>query len=198
MAYIFSKIAKDGNAAGFAPNKTAEARNWYRDAAKTVATANRNRLMADKAHVIGEITPNAIGRMYMFFYDPKLKEILPHYDIFPLVFPIEFYNDGFLGINLHYLPPVARAGLMDQLYNTTNNNKYDDSTKLNINYRFLKSASRFSSFGPCLKRYLYSQIKSGYLYIEPSNWDIAIMLPTERFKKQSKSTVQESVSKGLR
>ena len=26
-----------------------------------------------------------MGKMYMFFYDPKLRETLPYYDAFPLV-----------------------------------------------------------------------------------------------------------------
>ena len=44
------------------------------------------------------------GRLNMFFYDPKFKKTLPYYDTFPLVLPLEPYSDGFLGINLHYLP----------------------------------------------------------------------------------------------
>jgi hypothetical protein len=190
-AYIFQTIANKGAAAGITPNKTAEAREWYRSAAGSLISrnVNKNKIMADKKNVIGQITGNSIGQMFMFFYDPKHKDILPHYDIFPLVFPIEMYKDGFLGINLHYLPPMARAGLMDSLYNTANNDKYDDTTKLQISYRILSSASAFSAFAPCLKRYLYSHVQSGYLYVDPSNWDSAIMLPTERFQKQRKAEV---------
>ena len=40
------------------------------------------------------------GRLNMFIYDPKLKKKLPYYDTFPLVLPLENYNDGFLGIKL--------------------------------------------------------------------------------------------------
>jgi len=29
------------------------------------------------------------GKLNMFFYDPKLKNILPYYDRFPLVLPID-------------------------------------------------------------------------------------------------------------
>ena len=44
-----------------------------------------------------------IGRLNMFLYDPKYKDKLPYYDVFPLVLPIQRYSDGFLGINFHYL-----------------------------------------------------------------------------------------------
>ena len=63
-----------------------------------------------------------IGEMYMFSYDPKYKDVLPYYDMYPLVIPIEMYADGFLGLNLHYLPPLARARLLDSLKKVANNN----------------------------------------------------------------------------
>ena len=67
-----------------------------------------------------------VGNMYMFSYDPKYKNVLPYYDAHPLVFPIEFYSNGFLGINLHYLPPMARASLMSNLKKLSSDNKYND------------------------------------------------------------------------
>ena len=73
--------------------------------------------------------------MFMFIYDPKHKDTLPFYDTFPLVFPIEIYSDSFLGINLHYLPPVLRAKLMDALYTTANNNKYNEYKLINISIK---------------------------------------------------------------
>ena len=45
-----------------------------------------------------------LGGLYFFYYDPKTKDSLPYYDTFPLVLALERYNDGFLGLNLHYLP----------------------------------------------------------------------------------------------
>jgi len=135
------------------------------------------------------LSGNSIGRMYMFVYDPKTKEQLPYYDTFPLIFPIEFYKDGMLGINLHYLSPVLRAKLMDQLYDTINNDKYDSTTKLRISYRLLAAASRYQYFKPCIKRYLFSHVRSPFISINPKEWDYALMLPTERFVKASKDTV---------
>ena len=40
-----------------------------------------------------------IGKLYFFAYDPKWKDKLSKYDKFPMVFPIELYGDGFLGLN---------------------------------------------------------------------------------------------------
>lgn len=195
MAYIFQQIAQKGRALGFKPN-TAQARDWFRNTAKNINNVNRTRLMTDKNNQVNTITANSIGKMYMFFYDPKTKETLPFYDIFPLVFPIELYNDGFLGINLHYLPPPLRAKLMDALYTTASNNKYNDTTKLQISYDTLRSAARFSYFKPCIKRYLFSHVGGNFLNVQPENWDTALMLPTERFVGANKDSVwKDSKSK---
>jgi hypothetical protein len=118
-----------------------------------------------------------------------MKEILPYYDTFPLVFPIELYKDGFLGLNLHYLPPVTRAKLMDALYENINNKKYDSTTKLRISYQILAGAARYKYFKPCIKRYLFSHVGSPFVYVAPDEWDFALMLPTERFEKANKQTV---------
>ncbi|MCA6385861.1 MAG: hypothetical protein IM620_20520 [Cytophagales bacterium] len=88
---------------------------------------------------------------------------------------------------------------MDALYTTINNKKYDDSTKLNISYSILKQASSMRLFAPCFKRYLFSQVKSRMIYIPPSEWDISLFLPTQRFKKAPDDQVwRESSEKAYR
>jgi hypothetical protein len=130
-----------------------------------------------------------VGRMYMFQYDPKLKKELPYYDRFPLIFPFQKTPDGFLGINLHYLPYVLRARLMDMLYNYVNDPKLDDNARLRISYNILNSASTNKYIKPCIKRYLTSHIRSQFLYIVPVEWDIALFLPVENFAKATKQQV---------
>lgn len=126
--------------------------------------------------------------MIMFFYDAKHKETLPYWDQFPLIFPIEMYDDGFLGINLHYLPPLLRAKLMNALY-TVAVTKKDKILKLKISYQILASAMNFSPFKPCVKRYLKGHIKSRFFYVEPTEWDMALFLPTQRFVGASDAKV---------
>lgn len=189
VAYVFQQIAKAGKVAGvdaFAVNKS---REWYRNTAKSLGSVNTASLMADKDSLTSTMNYNSIGRMYLFHYDPKHKKTLPYYDTFPLIFPVEMYPDGFLGINLHYISPLLRAKLMDALYKTINNKNYDDTTSLQINYDILRSAAQFRLFQPCLKRYLFSHVKSRYFYIPPNQWDVSIMLPTERFVGADKSKV---------
>jgi len=184
-AYIFQSLAKKGKAEGVTPNTTAAARAWYRNEASKLVSrnVNKNRMMNDKQNIVNQITGNDVGKMFMFFYDPKHKATLPYYDIFPMIFPIGFQEGGFLGINLHYLPHYLRARLMDALYTTANNNKYDETTKLKLSYDMLNGAAQFGPFSACLKKYLWDHVQGKFLYVEPTNWDTALMMPLERFQK---------------
>lgn len=137
------------------------------------------------------------GKMLMYHYDAKLKEVLPYWDRFPVNFPIELYDDGFLAINLHYLPPVFRIRLMDALYDTITDTRYDQSTKLAINYKILNASSKLKYFKPCLKRYLYSHIKSKIIEIPIEEWDYCAFLPTARFVKASQRKVWEQSVKDI-
>jgi len=126
------------------------------------------------------------GRLNMFFYDPKLKKKLPYYDTFPLVLPLEPYSDGFLGINLHYLPMNLRLQLLDRLVDYSNNTKFDESTKLAVDYSKLK---KLSIIKPTLKRYLAGRVKTQFRRIDADEFTVAALLPVQRFKKASAAEV---------
>jgi len=134
-------------------------------------------------------TRSVLGKMYFYSYDPKWKDKLPYYDTFPLVFPIEKYNDGFLGLNFHYLAPKDRAVLMDQLKEFANNKKYDETTRLLLTYNMLKGFSKIKRAKPTVHRYLTSKLKSRFVLVNADEWEVALFLPVERFRKASKKKV---------
>jgi len=134
-----------------------------------------------------------MGAMMMFTYDPKHKKTLPFYDRFPLCIPVQKAKGGFHGLNLHYLQPSIRAQFLDALYDTRTNDKFDLSTKMQLEYQLLKGSSRLRYFKPCFKHYLTKHIQGTFLLVEPQDWEIAIFLPTESFRKQSKESVWSKV-----
>lgn len=171
--------------------RTTEARAWMRQNVKDLSGSNPQRAVLQDKEAQQRAQKMAIGKMYFFYYDPKTKDTLPYFDRFPLVIPIEPYSDGFLGLNLHYLPIKTRLILLDKLYDTLNNDKFDDTTKMRINYRMLAGARKFKEFEPCLKRYLFEHLKSRIVNIQPEKWEIAVFLPTEKFVGASTRAVQK-------
>ena len=92
------------------------------------------------------------GGLYHFYYDPKGD--LPYYDRFPLIILLEKYNDGFLGLNLHYLPIKYRVAFLDKLMDYATLDDENNPSRLRITYDILTATKRFKEFRPCIKRYL--------------------------------------------
>jgi len=135
------------------------------------------------------------GRMYMFNYrNPISKATADYYDMFPVVLVMNVYEqkDYFQGLNFHYLPPLYRAELMDQLFPyVMNSGSQGDELATSIRAKleprithdFMKKRRNLMSFKPMFRRYNMQQIIGQYLYIPPKAWDFIMMMPLARFRK---------------
>lgn len=156
-----------------------ESMDWFKD---EISDMQKKRERSDPNKIFKKMSTPQIGSMFLFFYDAKYKTTLPFYDMHPLAIPIEMYIDGFLGLNLHYLPPMARLQLLRALDDTKNNDKYNETTKLAVSYELLRRyASQFKGHDQCLKRYLFSHVRSSFHLVNPADWGKAVMLPLQRW-----------------
>lgn len=187
MAESLFKQLQDEIASKGIARRTEEARAWFMEKARDLRSINRRELLRDSA--LEERARPLPGRMYQYFYDPKHKEELPYYDKFPLTLMVGPAQDGFYGLNLHYLHPMARAALLDKLMNVASNRLYNDNTKLRINYEILSSTKSYREFKPCFKHYLTKHLRSKIVFVPAQEWDIALFLPTEQFKGMNKKQV---------
>ena len=179
---IFAKAAREGKIAGASQN----ARNWFRNEAEKASVTPTGFMREMRTEMI---TGPRVGNMYLFNYDPKGKKDLPYYDTFPLIFMVGPAEGGFYGLNMHYLPLQLRAQLMDQLYTLSTDKRYDERTRLKLSYNVLKAASKFKNFKPTFKHYLSRQVKSRFVKMDANEWDMALFLPLQRFRKATTSKV---------
>jgi len=155
---------------------------WYKDKIKEFGQPSAQDLIRD-----GKRNNKPFyGKLNMFLYNPKFKKKLPYYDTFPLVLPLETYNDGFLGLNLHYLPIPLRIKLLDRLVDYSNNSQFDESTRLIVDYSRLK---KIKLIQPTIHKYLASQVQSQFRRIDADEFTVATLLPVQRFKKASAKEV---------
>ena len=194
MAGLFQKLEFEAFRKGITP-RSKESRAWFMNKAKNL-NVSRSKLM--KEEPIELRSRPAVGRMYMYFYDPKHKETLPYYDRFPLIIMVGPAPKGFMGLNLHYLPLDVRAKFLDALLGTINNERYDESTRFRLSYDMLKRASRLRAFKPCLKRYLSSHVRARLALVPAPEWEIATFLPTADFEKASSSEVYRDSRRKMR
>ena len=155
---------------------------WYKDKIKEFGKPGAQDLIRD-----GKRNNKPFyGKLNMFFYNPKFKKKLPYYDTFPLVLPLETYSDGFLGLNLHYLPIPLRIKLLDRLVDYSNNTQFDESTRLIVDYSKLK---KIKLIKPTIHKYLAGQVQSQFRRIDADEFTVATLLPVQRFKKATAKEV---------
>ena len=185
---FFDKLQAKAFRAGIAPNSR-EASEWFFERIKNMRSGRFNREQLLKDSALRRRGKTLIGRMYFFQYDPKHKETLPYYDTFPLIFMVGPAEKGFYGINLHYLSPVLRVQLMEELMKIASNRAYDETTKLKISYELLNGSQKYKEFAPCFNHYLARHMKSRPVEVLASEWEIAALLPVHQFKKAKASRV---------
>jgi len=186
--YIFNKVAREASEAGYTAGEE-DARSWLRRTSGRINTVNMQRELTNRENAYSRLTRTDIGRLYMFKYDPKWKDKLPYYDMFPLVFIMDVFPGGFLGMNMHYLPVKLRARLMDALYQIERNDAVRGGKKLRLRYALMNSVASFKWFRPTVKRYLVNRVRSRFLFVPYEHWDIAMFLPTARFRKAKQQQV---------
>ena len=186
MASLFDTLQAQAFRAGI-KTRTDQSKNWFRKNVAKLGDVDRRSLLKDDA--LDPTTKEIAGNMYMYFYDPKHKATLPYYDRFPLIIMVEPAPGGFYGLNLHYLAPGVRARFLDELMKTAPKKVGENTRLAKMRYDLLKGVKKYKEFQPCFKHYLTSQIKGRMVRVPMTEWEIAIFLPTEQFKKVKAETV---------
>ena len=119
----------------------------------------------------------------MFFYDPKTKDTLPYYDYFPLVIVVGPAKGGFYGLNLHYLPPVLRAKMLDALMEIGTRGKGANET-FALTYRTLQRVSKLKYYKPCFKHYLNAHVQSKFSEVEAPEWRSQLSYQPHNLERQ--------------
>lgn len=178
---IFDEIR---NNPGFSESNSV---SWYQRQIKQLNVRSFDpRLLQDKDRIKSTIVP---GFAYMYGYDPKLKEVLPFYDRYPLTFIFSMTGNSFTGLNFHYLPIKARIAMYDTMMEYASNNSYDELTRIKLNWQMVSNVSRFPWAAPAIKMYLDNHVTTRMLRVPIYDLKTAILLPVESFVGASKTAV---------
>jgi len=172
-----------------------EATHWLGNALKEVGTIYREPLLRKSSN-----KSMAAGSMYFFQYNPKNasnKSKLPFYDQFPLIIVLKWDKGSVLGLNLHYLRHYNRAVFLNYLLTQTNIDEWykypadPSSVFIKASYDKLKSSSPLMNkfLRAAIKRYDYTRVIGGALYIKPIDWKILPFLPLDRFIGKTREEV---------
>ena len=173
------------NTAAYLSNKSKEALAWYKE---KVAKITGPRGPKDPTKPFKTVSVPELGKMYLYTYNPLTREKLPFFDMYPLVIPLSFYSKkngrGFLGLNLHYLPPLQRAALLQSFIESgsLNNKNMNVTTKfVGLDYSMLTTRFQGTPYEVCIKRYLFGHVVSSFHEINASDWDRVVILPLQKW-----------------
>ncbi len=160
---------------------------WYRQKVQELLPKPQVRQMIREGYKEGKVTvrPN-FGTMNLFYYRPKTPQRLKYYDIFPLVIPMgRRLNNGFVGINFHYLSIPQRWALLERLQAFQTSSLLDafdaEEGAGEVVSLFWSQIKKVRAVRPIVRRYLTEHMMSRFLRIEISEMLIAASLPVERF-----------------
>ena len=185
---FLSKVS-DAIKTGTVGQEVRRSAQWFQDKIKGLKGEMKNRFSSTNAakfyrEAETKVNPNLLkrraelGDLFCYYYNPKYRATLPYYDMFPMIMLIGAEKDTFLGINFHYLRPKWRAVLLDRV-----------SAKLGSGLPRWSKLRQIRQIAPTIKRYRYDHIMRRVIPIEENEQEIAIFLPTERFKKSGKTKV---------
>lgn len=169
---------------------------WFRDQMREIIKLRFNKYNFIKSGQAETVRRLEIGKMYFFEYVPKYSgigtdivpsELLPVWDRYPLVLPFSIVPNGFVGINLHYLPIKYRAILLDQLTNTA----IIPQNRLKVSWRILQQFSRLRISEFAVHRYLLNHITSPFRLVKIDDYANAIMLPMSGWYGTNKGLINQ-------
>ena len=184
---FLSKVS-DAVRSGTVGKEVKRSAQWFQDKIKGLKGEVKNRFSstnAAKFYRESEKINDAVfkrrvslGDMFCYYYNPKYRKTLPYYDMFPMIMLIAAEKETFLGINFHYLRPKWRAILLDRV-----------TAKIGGGLPKWSKLRNIKQIAPTIKRYRFDHIMRKVIPIEEDEQEIAIFLPTERFKKAGKANV---------
>ena len=184
---FLSKVS-DAVRSGTVGKEVKRSAQWFQDKIKGLKGEVKNRFSstnAAKFYRESEKINDAVfkkrvslGDLFCYYYNPKYRKTLPYYDMFPMIMLIAAEKETFLGINFHYLRPKWRAILLDRV-----------TAKIGGGLPKWSKLRNIRQIAPTIKRYRFDHIMRKVIPIEEDEQEIAIFLPTERFKKAGKTKV---------
>ena len=184
---FLSKVS-DAVRGGTVGQEVKRSAKWFQDKIKGLKGEVKNRFSstnAAKFYRESEKINDAVfqkraslGDLFCYYYNPKYRKTLPYYDMFPMIMLLSAEKETFLGINFHYLRPKWRAILLDRV-----------TAKIGGGLPKWSKLRQIRQIAPTIKRYRFDHIMKKVIPIEEDEQEIAIFLPTERFKKAGKANV---------
>jgi len=160
-----------------------ELAEWFTGKLSSLKPGSRGRLLSAEERWTDD-TDVFVGGLFFFKYDAKTKDRLPMWDKYPLCVPIDRFADGFLGLNLHYLPAGRRNTVITMVDAFKKDNKLSNTVRAKAkNWQYMMNTTNVGEayFRKSVKRYLFSNVRTQFIRLNPDEYQKAVQLPIEEW-----------------
>jgi hypothetical protein len=179
---------------GLVDRHTAESLLWFRRRVSKDTKLNRQALIKShgdyKAKRGRENRNTIVGKLFYFHYEAETAGDKERgvFDEFPMVFIFNSTKSKegkqvLWGLNLHYATPAERAILYMKLLKLKNTKGWTEKTKLRVSWALIKQVAAHPVYTKCVHAYRVDRMKSRMIEIEPYDWEVAVFLQLQRWKK---------------
>lgn len=189
---------------------TIDSLDWFRKRISKDVNISRTALLKDTGDYrtkSGKEDTSLIGKLYYFNYEAEGvgNSELGVYDEYPMVFIFNSTKtkEGkqvLWGLNLHYATPAERATLYMELLKLKTTKGWSEKTKLKMSWNLIKGVASHRLYKKCVHAYRVDRMKSRLVEIKPEDWEVAVFLQLQRWKRPSleNSLYQSDIRKQLR
>ena len=167
---------------------------WFFSLLKGTKKKGAGIIAADGTEIYNPAKSPLLGQMFFFLYDAKHKDTLPYWDKFPLVIPIGITDKHLLGLNLHYMPPPLRRGVI-QMFMARRRRANTPQAYMDLTWRIAKNLLAMKVLNPMIHMYLFSHVRPPFIHVKEEAWINATMLPVQQFQKKTARQVWNRVTK---
>lgn len=121
-----------------------------------------------------------IGQMFFFMYRAETPNLLV-WDRYPISIIISVSQDHFIGLNLHYIPPILRLLVLDELIKIDKDKKIPVNKRLGTKAIFLEKIKNEKVYAHCVKKYRRDRQRSPLLRIQSNEWITAAYIPLQKW-----------------
>lgn len=109
-----------------------------------------------------------------------ISKHFPYYDLYPLIIVLDTSPKHFLGVNMHFLPPLLRQRFFDQCRRTAAGTVAGGRASMSVEYTDIKEEAALEIGMACIRRYRFDAIRTRLIRVPSDQWLNAVNLPTMR------------------
>lgn len=120
-----------------------------------------------------------VGSLITFSYNAKHADKLAFWDKYPCVILFNDFDGFFMGLNLHYIPPVFRKTVLAKVIEI-NKMKIRNDQRFVLSWEQLKMFIKRNGLELAIRKYIKGRM-SNVDYVKGTEWRYVAEIPSEKF-----------------